>query len=127
MQHTGTCNITGFAHVPEAGAVCVSDASGRLLMIDTETRAIEEVRGSLHQDYRLSQRQHVTGRHCSPAARHADVKQGSQDSSGCMSQVGYLDGGVAALQWAPDGETLCIITSRGQMLLMTKVSGCFSL
>ena len=50
MQHTGTCQITGFAHVPEAGAVCVSDANGRLLMIDTETRAIEEVRGSLHQD-----------------------------------------------------------------------------
>jgi IKI3 family len=44
-----------------------------------------------------------------------------------MPQVGYLDGGVAALRWAPDGETLCIITSRGQMLLMTKVSGCFSL
>jgi hypothetical protein len=50
MQHTGTSNITGFAHVPEAGALCVSDASGRLLMIDTETRAIEEVRRRLHQD-----------------------------------------------------------------------------
>ena len=49
LQHTGTSNITGFAHVPEAGALCVSDASGRLLMIDTETRAIEEVRGNLHQ------------------------------------------------------------------------------
>jgi len=37
-------------------------------------------------------------------------------------QVGYLDGGVAALRWSPDGETLCLVTSRGQMLLMTKVS-----
>lgn len=35
-------------------------------------------------------------------------------------QVGYLDGRVAALRWAPDGEALCIVTSRGQMLLMTK-------
>lgn len=68
--------ITAFVLVPEAGALCISDASGRLLMIDVETRTIEE--------------------------------------------VGYLDGGVAALRWAPDGEALCIVTSRGQMLLMTK-------
>ena len=37
-------------------------------------------------------------------------------------QVGCLDGGVAALRWSPGGETLCLITMAGQMLLMTKVS-----
>lgn len=38
----GPAAITAFAHVPEAGALCISDASGRLLMVDIETRAIEE-------------------------------------------------------------------------------------
>lgn len=36
-------------------------------------------------------------------------------------QVGQLEGGVAALEWSPDGETVCLITGTGQMLLMTKV------
>lgn len=45
----GAAAITGFAHVLEAGALCVSDAAGRLLMIDMETRAIEEVRLGLNR------------------------------------------------------------------------------
>ena len=68
MQHTGTCDITGFAHVPEAGALCVSDASGRLLMIDTETRAIEEVRRRLTQYDCVSQGRHLTGKASQPCS-----------------------------------------------------------
>lgn len=35
--------------------------------------------------------------------------------------MGQLEGGVLALEWSPDGETVCLITGAGQMLLMTKV------
>lgn len=35
--------------------------------------------------------------------------------------MGQLEGGVSALEWSPDGETVCLITGAGQMLLMTKV------
>ena len=35
--------------------------------------------------------------------------------------MGQLEGGLLALEWSPDGETVCLITGAGQMLLMTKV------
>lgn len=51
-QHTRKCAccavagdvfISGFAHVPEAEALCVCDTAGRLLMVDCASRAVEEV------------------------------------------------------------------------------------
>ena len=37
-----------------------------------------------------------------------------------MIQVGAVAMGVAAVEWSPDGELLCLVSSAGELLLMNK-------
>ena len=36
-------------------------------------------------------------------------------------EVGSIDGGVMALEWSPDGDTLALISGTGNLLVMNKV------
>lgn len=37
-------------------------------------------------------------------------------------QVGAVSGGVASAKWSPDGEVLVLVSGKGQLLLMNKVT-----
>ena len=40
-----------------------------------------------------------------------------------VEEVGCIEGGIAALEWSPDGEVLAAISGSGNLLVMTRVSG----